>query len=475
MQPLSFVFLCLGLLLSSALEAQKISYSQPIPVRQDKDYRLIGQYKGHSLLYRELNRGYLIQAFDEELAVVWEKGFDFEHRRARPLQVVDLRDSFALVYYYTQRGNTHVEMQHFNAEGAPTFVEKIAFFTRRENLSARQVVFSKNKSAVLCYTATIEGRIDFEVYNLLEQKKVYHKTIEPKDLNYYRDFLQVVLSDAGESFWVFEQDNRRNRREQSRLVLYQIDTVNVEKHVIDMQNKLRYDSYFLYDNLNQQLIGVGLYGNRNLYLANGYFYLRIPEQSDTIFMEISAFDEAFTPQITGQEGNRHEGVRDIDIQDVVLRQDGGALLIAERNRRYEYQTMNGFNSPGMMTAQVDYYYEDLLLVSIHPDGQEHWKTVLHKSQDSQDDGARFSSFFLLRSKRYLFFVYNDQIERNTSISSYAVTGLGEADRSTFMPAANLGFDSLFALRYGIQVSGNAMIATTEFRNQMRLGRISLEP
>lgn len=475
MQMLSIFVILLSLLLPNELFAQKIEFSEPISVRQDKDYRLIGQYDKHTLLYRELGRGYLIQAFDEKLKVAWQKSFDFEHRRAHPLYLVDNRDSFAILYYYFFKGKTYVKMQNFDAQGNTTNIETIALFARRESLDKRQVIFSKNKTAVLTYASTIEGRIELEVYSLLDKKVLYRKTLQPKDLNYFRDFLQVEISDKGETFWLFEQDNKRNRREQSRLILYDISVKTVDKRVIDMQGKLRYDSYFIYDNLNEQLVGVGLYGERNLYTTNGYFYMRIPQESDSIFIHISAFEQAFTPQLTGQERKRRDGIRDIDIQEVVLRRDGGALLIAERNRKYEYQSMGTFNNPGLMAPQVDYYYEDMLLVSIHPDGEEHWKSVLHKSQESQDDAGRFSSFFLLRSKRYLFFVYNDQIERNTSISNYAVTGLGESERETLVANFDRPFDVLLELRYGIQVSGNAMIATTEFRNQLRLGRITVEP
>lgn len=475
MQILRLFIGLFGLLFANLLSAQTIEFSEPISVRQDKDYRLIGQYDGHTLLYRELARGYLIQAFDKNLEVAWQKSFELEHRRARPLYLVDKRDSFAIVYHYFFRGKTYVKVQNFDRQANATTVETIALFSRRENLSNRQVLFSKNKIAVLTYATTIEGRIEFEVYSLRDKTSLYRKTLEPKDLNYFRDFLQVEISDEGECFWIFERDNKRNRREQSRLVLYDISAEEVNKQIVDMKGKLRYDSYFIYDNLNAQLVGVGLYGERNLHTTNGYFYIRIPQQSDSVFMHLSPFEEAFMPQLTGQEGNRRNGVRDIDIQEVVLRRDGGALLIAERNRQYEYQSVSTFNNPGLMTPQVDYYYEDILLVSVHPDGSEHWKNVLHKSQESQDDRARFSSFFLLRSKRYLFFVYNDKIERNTSISNYAVTGLGESARETRVMKADRPFDVLLALRYGIQVSGNAMMATTEFRNQLRLGRITVEP
>ena len=80
-------------------------------------------------------------------------------------------------------------------------------------------------------------------------------------------------------------------------------------------------------------------------------------------------------------------------------------MIAERNRLLE-RAMTAASRSSYVGDDgrgyiVDYHYEDIVVISIHPDGQTHWKTILPKRQYSQDDNAIYSSFFLLKTPKSL--------------------------------------------------------------------------
>jgi hypothetical protein len=152
---------------------------------------------------------------------------------------------------------------------------------------------------------------------------------------------------------------------------------------------------------------------------------------------------------------------------LALRQDGGALLIAERHHEIVRGTGagRGFWRDGMRMI-VDYYFDDLFVVAINPDGSLHWNTVLHKKQYSQDDEAIFSSFFLLKSPDRLHFMFNDEIKYENTCSEYVLNPIGEFDRNSLLSTVNQGLRLRF--RDAIQISATECLAPSEFRNRLRL-------
>jgi hypothetical protein len=105
------------------------------------------------------------------------------------------------------------------------------------------------------------------------------------------------------------------------------------------------------------------------------------------------------------------GISDTDVRDVILRRDGGALLIAERHHEVQRGTVagRGFMREGTRLI-IDYYYDDMFVWAFNPDGKTHWNSVLHKKQYSQDDEGVFSSYFLHRKAENLHFLFNDEIK-----------------------------------------------------------------
>ncbi|HXR79670.1 MAG TPA: hypothetical protein VN763_02080, partial [Saprospiraceae bacterium] len=118
---------------------------------------------------------------------------------------------------------------------------------------------------------------------------------------------------------------------------------------------------------------------------------------------------------------------------------------------------------------VDYYYEDMILFAVHPDGTEHWKEVLRKRQYSQDDDAIYSSFFLFKTPGELKFLFNDEIKQENTVGGYVVTGDGHVERRTVF---NTDYQRL-KLRFkdGMQLAYNECIVPSERNGRLSLVRI----
>ena len=146
-------------------------------------------------------------------------------------------------------------------------------------------------------------------------------------------------------------------------------------------------------------------------------------------------------------------------------------MVGEQAIHSERQSV-GAGTMGSAIGHVyyDYYYDDLFVISIHPDGMTHWKTILHKKQYSYDDDAIYSSYFLMKTATSLSFVFNDEIKYENTVSEYVLKGDGNYDRNSILNTKNKKLRLLF--RKGMQVSANEFIVPSEHRNRLRLVSIN---
>jgi hypothetical protein len=227
--------------------------------------------------------------------------------------------------------------------------------------------------------------------------------------------------------------------------------------------------------VNDKIVAGGLYANDFQTKAEGYFYLNInPENSDDYVLNYQPFDGDFIQEVLGKEKpTKKDGFAEVDIREIVLRQDGGILLIAERNRTYIRQTntmATTYSSRNVGVTQTDYYYDDLLVFSIHPTGELHWKDILHKKQYSQDDEARYSSYFLLKTRSNLRFLYNDEIKQESIVNEYIIDGKGTPDRKNIMNTQ--GVKLMLVMKNAVQVSADEVIIPSERRRQLKLVKLT---
>ena len=296
---------------------------------------------------------------------------------------------------------------------------------------------------------------------------LWDKPIHLED-NYFESSIKsMTVSDAGDFFLVTELNNRRAKIEEHEFQVLHIFPASDQLIRIPLRDFLTHDVKFKYDNQNHRLVGVGLYAEKNRDRANGIFSLTVaPGGSQT--MRYEAFTDRVISILRQKDVEEDtKGIADADIQQIILRRDGGTLIVAERHHEIQRGTAagRGFWRDGMRMV-MDYYYDDLLLVALHPDGEAHWTTVLHKKQYSQDDEATFSSYFLHLTPDKLHFMFNDEIKYENTCSDYVVTPIGDFDRNSLMNT----FSQNLRLRFrdALQISANECLVPSEFRNKLRL-------
>lgn len=99
---------------------------------------------------------------------------------------------------------------------------------------------------------------------------------------------------------------------------------------------------------------------------------------------------------------------DYNLRDIVLKEDGGAVLVAEqffvRIMAHTYTDANGVMHTN---TYKKYFFNDIIVVNVDEQGEIMWANKIPKRQATVDDGGYFSSYTMAVVKDKLYFVFND--------------------------------------------------------------------
>ncbi len=156
-----------------------------------------------------------------------------------------------------------------------------------------------------------------------------------------------------------------------------------------------------------------------------------PLDFNFITANLSAKDKARAKQAATTNNKLAEAeLMDYNLDKLILRSDGGAILIAEqyyveeriRNNspfyggypgfgyggiRSSFYNPYGYNSYGNNRPDYYFHYNDIIVLNIRPDGDIEWSARIPKRQLSTNDNGVNSSYAQCTIADKLFFIYNE--------------------------------------------------------------------
>ncbi len=205
---------------------------------------------------------------------------------------------------------------------------------------------------------------------------------------------------------------------------------------------------------NGDLVCSGAYAQDRADLVKGVYYATLDGASKVVIKESSQelTLDMFEPDKGMNKPYGKEAFYRYDFKDLVLREDGGAVLIGEEKYTRTYKNPKDHYS----TTYYYFYCNDILVINIGPDGAIQSTNRVNKRQ-LQNDSDILLSYGLAVTPSHLEFIFNDRIE-NLNISPgdkptlYFPSLLGLGQRKMVMSCASMDINgnqtrqSLFSLK-----------------------------
>jgi hypothetical protein len=471
---LLYLLWCLPLFAAS----QTVTVSEPLMLREESSYDLFGDDRGNVLLFRNKTTEFQVQGFDANMNLSWEKEIELDRRTPAVEAVVQGQGGgFNLIYQFRQKLLPVLKIHRYSP--AANLIDSVTIkrFDQAFYSPTFEVEISEDKNIALIWFVREQSEITALAFDMRQMKLLWEKTFLPESMLLYRDFQQAIIDNEGNMYFILSKDNfgGRKRAHFFQVLDYGPSTDSVlRQYVVPMQEYLTYDVKFAFDNLHRTLKAGGLYSDENPSRAEGFFFLSIEQaRPDSVLLKFYPFEEDFVAVLNEKDRGKNKGIPEASVQKIVMRTDGGFILIGEINKEFMRGASNAtiYGRTGVRPV-TDYYYDDVFLISMHPNGSVHWKDILHKKQYSQDDNAMYSSFFLAKTPSALRFIYNDEIKHENSVSEYVVRGNGDFDRNAVMSTERKELQLRF--RDAVQVAGYDFVVPSERRNRLKLVRISFK-
>jgi hypothetical protein len=221
-------------------------------------------------------------------------------------------------------------------------------------------------------------------------------------------------------------------------------------------------------------------------MVAGTFYLKIDQQTHKITSRgIKEFDKSFLKEFMSDRSiERGRELYSYLIDHFIIREDGGAILVGEQY--FNSVFCNYDPRTGIRNCNYHYYYNDIVVVNIDPDGSISWARKVPKLQHSVNDDGFYSSYIFGYDSDNLYFLFNDHpknlVLRDESRVRYmnnayksvvalvTINDKGDIKKSPFFAAK----DQKVIIRPKIfkQVSNNTAIIYGQKRRTFKMGRLN---
>lgn len=470
------LLLCFTCLLG-LLSAQTIHVSEEYELRNDYSYDILGRYGDRIIMMRNrLDKVYL-QFFDNEMNLRNEKEFKLEDRRYEIIGTVPGLEYFSIVYQYRQKGDVHVALQQFDEHGVLIDSAYLIKVMVDKFISPKyDYVYSEDRSKLLIYSESADNRLELTSIDLAQKRVIAEQLFKFEDFASSRMFDEVIITNSGNSIIILSRKEMANRNEEPDIQIYEGVVGSeyfTEQNYHLKENYSLLTNNFTWDEINQCLVGAGLYAVKNLSRAEGLFSFRQCGRSLDSMLVYTPLSEHVLSELYGKSFTEVKGIPNLEMEDLVLREDGGFLAFSEIRKRYSRRNyLQERSVPGHTSFVSDFQYEDVLVFSIHPDGTTHWASVLHKKQYSHDDNAVYSSYFIFKNPARIRLVYNDEISRENTVSEYVIQGNGYTVRNALM---NTEYQRL-QLRFkdAVQISSTEFIIPSQRQLRLNLVKVNYQ-
>ena len=211
------------------------------------------------------------------------------------------------------------------------------------------------------------------------------------------------------------------------------------------------------------------------YLINSFYYVQRQGNIEGIYSIIwdargdSSYASMATPisdsirKVARTSGEMKEAFNEYFINNIILKKDGGYLLVAEDCSNNQV----GSNTWHRHFSQSFFYlfYYNIFVCSISNKGIIEWSNIIPKKQSAYN----FSSFNTFNSVEGIHFLYNTSDKRNFLIMDNVVSADGKITRNPSLKSYDTGYD--FMIRLAKKTGARQLVVPCLYRGKVCFAKI----
>lgn len=489
-----FLFFLLMLKFLTA-DAQKYSLSSKVIDDAGYEYvRVIGQDEdGFYLLQSNLslntlrdrigfrNRKYKIGYYDFNMNEKWTRKLEDEPDNFN-IDVVTMFNDHPMVLrsqWMKSENTISFSVEMIDSKGNSFNKQKPGkiSYARESDLEKARVIVSKNNETACIVLQEIRSHDQvlhfITVDTSLSKGRTYDPVIPYSEKQL--EITEVAIADQGEISVLSVQeekipDEKRKKLMRYKLFLLQAAATSFSENAVTSGDKQLTEASLTMDNINRKAVVAGFYNDNDSYTGTGVVFAswNLTGNAAPEIKTVSIDDNARIKLIGERNSGSNTGLYSYPIRKLVLRSDGGAVVIAEAAYYSEYSYYDYFTQS--FTRRIEYHYDNVVIMSIHTNGTIDWSAVLRKSQESLDDGGVFSSFTSVLQSNRIDLIYNKDLSRSNAVGLFTVDNKGVSDQLNLSSSES----NIYILpQSGKQVDENTLIVAAIQKKKLYLMKVEL--
>ena len=393
-------------------------------------------------------------------------------------------------------------------------MQKMASFDveKKRNTGSFSVTISPNEKVVLVYLNLPFEKDDNERFSLkvydMEMSPMWDREVSLPYLDSEFGVQSLRVTDDGSVVMVgTKYAEKREAKELKKdgkssyvyhLLVYKSSGDEPGDYPINVEDKFLQDLTLNIGSEGDILCG-GLYGKKGTFTTAGTFFLNIDRETkqlkhssfkefdrDFITAYMTEKEEAKATKKAARKGEDLE-MYNFELRDIIRREDGGAVMIAEQYYMYAVTTCTT-NSNGGQTCRTTYHYiyNDIIVVNVDPEGNIEWASKIPKRQHSVNDGGYYSSYAVSVKGDNIYLLFNDngknlfltqgaKVEpfkygKDMLITLATIDGDGRVYREALLSQEKR--DAMTRPKSGVQIGDDRLFIYATWKKNYRFGTVT---
>lgn len=467
--------------MSLSIYAQEVLYT-----KYDKfdfrsgEFSVIGKVDDKLYVYRGSAEGYYMDAYDDDMERMATVILDFLPKRSFGTKFITYTDKMIILYQTTESNRVVQYGTVLDKDGRllkePVQIDEVktSFLGGRSGLY--NYAISPDKEHIIIYGAgskstDLNARVMWLDSDLNKQSTSVVSFAADNDIA----FGEGIADNDGHFFLpAYTPYGARQYADRIWMLSLNVGADVFAEAELPLNNLFAAGTYMELSRNRERIYVGGFYSDRKNGNFMGVVYSYYEVNSGE-FKETKHIPFSEKLRMASGERNKKRAFNDYRCKQLIVRNDGGFVMIAEDfyvTSRTNYNQGFGYYSwyyPSMSTNVREYNYGDIIAISCNGDGQPEWTKFVRKTQYSQEDGGLFSSYALINTGGSLGFLFNDFNLTRSRIQVASLDGNGQVNLSSLKGVNNDAPDWL--PKSGKQVSANEFVVPCLKRNAICFAKV----